>query len=211
MYIYLITNLINDKVYIGQSSKSWTSSLDYYGSGTLIKQAIEAYGIENFNKTLLQECQSKEELNEAECYWIDHYSSRLNKELYNITKGGIGGVTYTKGSLIYEQCKHKLGHLGKDNPGSREDVINKRVHTWANRIEAGKLPTSGIKHGNYKGKMEKKHDKYKGGAPSVNAKQVCIDDVNYQSLNEASRTLGISPETISRRCKSNKYKNYNII
>ena len=45
MYIYKITNMINGKVYIGQSTKSITECLDYYGSGILIQNAIKKSGI----------------------------------------------------------------------------------------------------------------------------------------------------------------------
>ena len=50
--IYLITNLINNKIYIG---KHITDDLNdnYFGSGTVIKQAIKKYGLENFTKTYL--------------------------------------------------------------------------------------------------------------------------------------------------------------
>ncbi len=211
MYIYLITNLINDKVYIGQSSKNWDDTLEYYGSGSLIKKAIESHGIENFKKTLLETCYNKEELDNAERYWISHYRNKLNYILYNITDGGSGGVTYTKGSLVYEQCKHKLGHTGTNNPGSKPEVIEKRVRTYSDNIKNGLVPTSGKLHGNYKGKLERIHNKYKGGAPSSNARKVVIDGIEYNSLREASRALDIAAETIARRCKLDKFKKYNFI
>ena len=47
--IYQITNTINDKIYVG---KHMTLDLHdgYMGSGTLIKRAIEKYGIDFFKK-----------------------------------------------------------------------------------------------------------------------------------------------------------------
>lgn len=41
MYIYKTTNNINNKVYIGLSSKVAEKSKFYYGSGTLIWKAIK--------------------------------------------------------------------------------------------------------------------------------------------------------------------------
>jgi len=50
MHIYLITNLINGKQYVGAERKN---NSEYYGSGKLIKEAIEKSGRENFKKEIL--------------------------------------------------------------------------------------------------------------------------------------------------------------
>lgn len=48
-YIYKTTNLINNKIYIGQHKvKEEKIDNSYYGSGKLIIQAIKKYGKENF-------------------------------------------------------------------------------------------------------------------------------------------------------------------
>ena len=49
MIVYLITNLINGKRYIGMDSKN---NPQYLGSGTLILKAIKKYGKENFKKEI---------------------------------------------------------------------------------------------------------------------------------------------------------------
>jgi len=87
MVIYEIKNKINGKVYIGQHSSNELNS--YYGSGKLIKYAINKYGIENFERTILEICSTKDELNEREKYWIKEKSSIING--YNLTDGGTGG------------------------------------------------------------------------------------------------------------------------
>ena len=66
-----ITNLLNNKVYIGQSSFNWEDTLNYYGSGTLIEKAINAHGRESFKKELLEVCIDKASLDIAEKYWMD--------------------------------------------------------------------------------------------------------------------------------------------
>jgi hypothetical protein len=68
MYIYKITNLVNGKMYIGQSSKVVEESKNYYGSGLLIKRSIEKYGIENFKKEILENCETQLELGDREIH-----------------------------------------------------------------------------------------------------------------------------------------------
>lgn len=87
MIIYEIKNKINGKLYIGQHSSNELGS--YWGSGKLIKRAIEKYGIENFKRTILEKCSNKNELNEREKYWINEKDS-INTG-YNLTEGGTGG------------------------------------------------------------------------------------------------------------------------
>ncbi len=88
MVIYKTINVINGKFYIGQDSKN---NPNYLGSGILLQRAILKYGRNNFKKEILETCNSKEELNEREIYWI----KKLNaiKEGYNIATGGEGGNT----------------------------------------------------------------------------------------------------------------------
>lgn len=87
MIIYEIKNKINGKSYIGQHSSDELHS--YWGSGKLIKKAIEKYGIENFERIILERCSTKDELNEREKYWIKEKNSLING--YNLTDGGTGG------------------------------------------------------------------------------------------------------------------------
>lgn len=76
-------------MYIGQYSGSNFDS--YFGSGKLIKAAIQKYGLENFTKCILEECIDKEDLNSREVYWIKEKNAIENG--YNLTEGGTGGDT----------------------------------------------------------------------------------------------------------------------
>ena len=90
MQIYKITNLINKKFYIG---KDTSSDSNYFGSGLLIKRAIEKYGLKNFQKEIIDETDNYEELSLKEKYWINHFNSTNLKTGYNISIGGDGGDT----------------------------------------------------------------------------------------------------------------------
>ncbi|XWX34417.1 homing endonuclease [Staphylococcus phage PG-2021_5] len=118
-YIYKTTNNINGKIYIGKKHSS-SFIKGYYGSGKLINRAIDKYGIENFSVEIIEECETLEELNLKEKYYIKHLESnyKLGKG-YNIASGGDGGniisllpeIDYN--SFILD-CKRRA--KGKNNP-----------------------------------------------------------------------------------------------
>lgn len=86
-YIYITTNLINNKKYIGQH-KSEVFTEDYKGSGNAICKAINKYGIDNFKVELIEECNSLEELNKREYYYTRLYNAVDNPMFYNLREGG---------------------------------------------------------------------------------------------------------------------------
>lgn len=59
-YIYLTTNLINNKKYIGQHDGEENDS--YLGSGTYFLRAVKKYGKEKFKKEILEICDSQEKI-----------------------------------------------------------------------------------------------------------------------------------------------------
>ena len=111
MIIYKTTNLINNKIYIGQDTNN---NPKYLGSGLLIRRAFEKYGIENFKKEILEICETKEFLCEREKYWIAFYNSRIRSIGYNITGGGEYGDTISMHPDREEICKRmSIGRTGK--------------------------------------------------------------------------------------------------
>lgn len=88
-YIYKVTNIINDKIYVGQHQTA-IKELDnnYYGSGKLIKEAIKKYGKENFQLEILEWCEDQDSLNKQEQYWIKILTSNTLYGNYNISNGG---------------------------------------------------------------------------------------------------------------------------
>lgn len=99
-YIYKITNIINNKIYIGQTSKTIQERFAVHISKAKQKinrylyDAMNCYGYENFIIEEIEEC-SNDKLNEREVYWIKFYQSNLKENGYNMTSGGGGGDTWT--------------------------------------------------------------------------------------------------------------------
>ena len=85
MIIYKTTNLINNKIYIGQDTKN---NPKYLGSGTLIKRAIKKYGKQNFIKETIIHTNDFKLLQYLEQFWIKTFDSTNRKIGYNLKSGG---------------------------------------------------------------------------------------------------------------------------
>ncbi len=93
MYIYKTTNLTNGKFYIGKSTREINESAEYYGSGKILKLAIEKYGKDNFTKEIIDIADTLDELNTKEINWINTLDAKNRTKAYNIADGGSGGYT----------------------------------------------------------------------------------------------------------------------
>lgn len=79
--IYKITNKLNNRIYIGQSSNIYRRFQEHITKGKTsrikIDEDIQIYGKENFIFEIIQEC-AISELNVLEQYWIKYYKKSLN-------------------------------------------------------------------------------------------------------------------------------------
>ena len=92
MVIYLITNRINGKKYVGQTVRMLKDRMYQHLNGDLyIDLAIKKYGIENFTVEILDECKTLDELNEREQYRIAELGT-LHPNGYNMTTGGSNAI-----------------------------------------------------------------------------------------------------------------------
>ena len=70
-FIYITTNNVNQKRYVGQKKidkrGSWKN---YIGSGVILSRAIDKYGADAFTKEIVDVTSTIEELNDKEIQWI---------------------------------------------------------------------------------------------------------------------------------------------
>lgn len=132
--IYQIQNKLNGMIYIG---KHQTEDLNdgYMGSGIRIVRAIEKYGVENFEKTILFECSSIEEMNAKETEIVnENFIAR--DDVYNIKLGGDGGWDYVNSDKSSYRKGSKKRHTAmilanknrdlQQQAGKCKDSFNKR-------------------------------------------------------------------------------------
>lgn len=104
-FIYKITNLVNNKIYIGQTIQNpinrWyrhcqVKCLSKNERNMAIKRAIFKYGKECFKFEVIETLNncSRQLLDDREVYWINYYNSYNTG--YNCTKGGTGGARLLK-------------------------------------------------------------------------------------------------------------------
>jgi group I intron endonuclease len=110
-YIYKITNLVNNKIYIGQTCRTieqrWKEHLKrrLYENGNgynyHLYKSMRKYGTENFIIEEIEYC-NDDILNEREMFWIQEYES-FNPDIgYNATMGGSGSRIYNYNE-VYER------------------------------------------------------------------------------------------------------------
>jgi len=140
MIIYKITNLINDKIYVGQDIKD---NPKYFGSGTSIKLAIKKYGKENFKKETLEICSDEKHMDEREIHWIKELNSTNWKIGYNICEGGRtfrsmkGENNPMFGKHLPEETKEKIREKRKLQKMTEEQKEQLRIK-WLGDENPGK-------------------------------------------------------------------------
>ena len=137
-YVYITENLINHKKYIGQKKSTKFLHNKYLGSGAILRKAIQKYGADNFEVSLICECFSKEELDEKEQYYIALYDAVNDINFYNLTKGGesgLGGPKFkghkhtdeTKKLISEKSCGEKNGFYGKKHTEETKAIMKEKA------------------------------------------------------------------------------------
>lgn len=122
MYLYRITNNINQKVYIGITNNYKKRWANHGLEDTAISRAIRKYGRENFTFEVLFSDVPMDEIDELERQQIIKYNS-LVPNGYNVAKGGMynrvgaesrEGEANNNAHLTYEEAKYIKDH--RDQP-----------------------------------------------------------------------------------------------
>lgn len=131
--IYKVTNLINNKIYIGKTITTLDNRRKNHlycakSQKTYFYNSLIKYGFNNFKWEVIFDSFYIEYLNEAEKYFISYYNSKLPNE-YNMTDGGdgapYGDLNPSKREDVRKKLRFKLS--GKNNPRYGISPSNKGV------------------------------------------------------------------------------------
>ena len=212
MIIYKVTNKINNKVYIGQTSNNLEKRknehykesryCDKWGTNTHFHKALLLYNENDWEWTIEDTANSKEELNQKEKYYIQKYDSFKNG--YNSTIGGDNPPVILGENNIQSRLTDKeadeIKTLLRDTVISQKEIAKLyNVHvTTVERIQAGK-----IRHDDNIDYPIRKYSKYEVIALAI------MEDLKNTTLSnkEIAEKYGVG-EDIPSRINTGKRYNY---
>ena len=197
--IYLITNIINLKKWVGQATNIKNRYNSHNGDFIMkrnsqhLQRAYEKYGAENFTFEILELCPISE-LGKREGYWMKFYNSLDRDKGYNIEETTEeGGKIFSqetrdkisksgKGKVISEKQKRQISEFLK---GNKHALGNKHTEEYkenmSERMSGDKNPMFGVSlNGEDHGMFGKKHSEDTIKKMKVAKKAIHIRwDINY--------------------------------
>jgi group I intron endonuclease len=165
--VYVITNFLNGKIYVGQTVNSleqrWRGHIHDADRGRNypLHNALRKYGTDNFTIAELATATSQEELNALEQKFVAGYRSNERGIGYNVRAGGDGGGSLadsTRKKISARLMGHAAPNKGKPMPEHQyvEMVARQRAHPptlgkhWSDEIKAkigaaNKISRSGVR------------------------------------------------------------------
>lgn len=146
--IYKITNLINNKIYIGQTNDFRMRQYQYKSAALndhtnmVIVRAMKKYGYENFKFEAIATCKNLDDSNFTEVQVIAQYDSMNLKLGYNLDPGG---GSHKRGEETIKRIKEGLLNYYKDN-----DHVNKGkslTDEWKKAISKASMGKPGTNKG----------------------------------------------------------------
>ena len=175
--IYLWTNLVNGKKYVGQTMCFYRRMKNYRHTypNAYMERAVNKHGLDNFDITILERDVPLDKLDEREQYWLDYYQSYDLDKGYNICKiaGTTKGVTHTE-----EWCQEHSDYMKE----KWKDAEYRNF--WHNRMS---------------GENNYFYGKRFSGDKNGHAKAARCVELNkiYTTVQEASKCSGTSRQNIS--------------
>ena len=223
MVVYKITNKISGKLYIGQTvqkvSTRWiqhkcdAKTRKYH---SVLHRAMNKHGIENFEIKIIARCNSMEEMNHREAYYINTFNT-LAPNGYNAAEGG-------KNHRLTDAQKIKLSKLKMGVKTGK--TWNKGISpSYETRMKI-KYASTGKRNGMYgkchseetKKKIAEKRKGTKSPAhvienlAAINRRPVTCNEngMIFRSAKEAAKYFSITPQAVTGVVKKQRKQCYGL-
>lgn len=196
-FIYLWTNNINGKKYIGSHIGNINDG--YIGSGVAFNRAIIKYGIDNFKREIIEYVDKKEDVLIREQYYIDLYDAANSKQFYNIKPKAGGGFEFINSipeirknnidrlKTIWKHLPHPKGHSGKVH----SEEVKRKISESS--------------------KKSAKHRKYNRSKPILQFDLYGNYIAKYDSIADAARAVNGNGSNIKYTAEGKFKKAYNYV
>ncbi len=184
MLIYVITNKLSGKQYVGQTQRTLKARIYEHRHGKVlyIDRAIRKIGWENFTVEVLEECKTLEELNEREMYWIRKLNSKKPNG-YNRTDVGNG----RRGHHLSEDTKKRLSEMRR---GPKNANYGKPISDWQKK-RISEARTGATMSNDARAKVAKARSK----------PVICVETGEvYPSAKIASESMGLYRTAVCKAC-----------
>jgi group I intron endonuclease len=203
--LYLIRNLLNNKVYIGQTiniKDRWKNHiyLSNNNSKQYIHRAINKYGLDNFEFIIISSSKTQEDANEAERILILQYNSTNKNYGYNIALGGNTAPLSEETKLkLREATIKQINEKGHPKKGKRlSEEQKQRIRDAQKSLDKDKIYTEEVRK-----RMSDAHIGYKQSLEQINKRVESIKETCEKRRKILNLRCSIDG------CESNK--NYYII
>jgi group I intron endonuclease len=174
MFLYVVTNLVNDKQYVGIAQdyqRRWREHRSGHGS-KLVYQAIRKYGIKNLDFKVI--CKGTEAyVKEMEVRAIRMLNTMAHSG-YNLTEGGDGSTGWEASDKTRK--KMSVAHIGKVY-GPHKEATKQKIRESRSKYKRGKHPRAAV---------------------------IVVDAKQYDCLRDAAEDIGVPYSTFCAQQRSTK-------
>ena len=220
MVIYKIENKTNGKIYVGQTRRTLAERISEHKRKSrrlsYIDRAIKKYGIETFEITILEICDTLEKLNEREIFWIRELNSKYPNG-YNLTDGGRNFCGYVPTPELRALLSkiHTGRKASKETCAKRSASLKGHPVSIATRQKLSKSHTGKVMSAKARANMSKARKGKKLSeshklhmAESAKNKRIvrCMEtNTIFNSIKEAANWAGVSRCCISETCSKRQH------
>lgn len=202
--VYKYTNKINNKVYIGQTKNTLAKRADNgrgYAKCPFFNNAIQKYGLENFDVEILKDSLTLNEANYWEEYYIKKFNSTNRDKGYNLKDGGNNSESLNKKVVICLETKQVYSSLAEVE--EKTGIGYCMVSDYCNHVRGYK--SAGGYHWSFYNIDIDEYEK------QLVKKVLCKEkNTTYKNCADAAKALNLKSNSVARVCSGIRQSLYGL-